>query len=129
MTEDEFRTEYAPFSDVGTYSSARVQRWLARAETQLNVDAWDDDTRQWAIGLFVAHNLVLEETANQQASNGALPVGTSGRVSSQSVGGVSVSLNLGSLESQGAGLYNATAYGQQFYQLLQMAGAGGTFVG
>jgi hypothetical protein len=129
MTEAEFRLEYAPFADVGTYSSARVQRWLERADRQITARVWDDDTRQWAIGLWTAHNIVLEQAALQQAENGGLPVGTSGRVTSQSVGGVSVSMNLGSIDVAGAGSYNATSYGQQFYQLLQMAGAGGGFVG
>jgi hypothetical protein len=129
MTVDEFRAEYLPFTDVAIYPPDRVQRWLDRADRQIRPAAWDDDTRHWAIGLWVAHQLVMEQTTIGQADAGGLPVGTSGRVASQSVGGVSVSLNLGSMDVAGAGTYNATAYGQQFWELLQMAGAGGGFVG
>ena len=51
--------------------------------------------------------------------------GGTGIVSSKSVDGASVSFDTSTGAEQGAGFWNQTAYGREYWQLIQMMGAGG----
>ena len=74
---------------------------------------------------FIAHNLAMDARNALSASKGGVPGQATGIVASKSVGGVSVSYDTGSGSMAGAGQYNLTTYGQQYYALEQIVGAGG----
>lgn len=79
-------------------------------------------TEQW-----VAHQIVLEKQAIAAAASGGNPGTSVGVISSKSVNGVSVSFDVGSVTGglqETAGYYNQTTYGQRFYRLMRLRGAG-----
>ena len=84
------------------------------------------------LGLFAAHQLSLElEAAREKDGTGAINAAAGPVVSeTKTVGSVSRSVTRAGAAAQGsalagAGQYNATVYGQMFWQLVQIVGAGG----
>mgnify|MGYP002144695498 CR=1 FL=1 len=79
---------------------------------------------RFGVGLWVAHHLVIA-TKNQQAVDfGGQPGQSAGAMTSKSAGGVSAGYDFASVKEEGAGFWNETSYGRQFYRLSQMMGAG-----
>jgi len=83
----------------------------------------------WAIEMWVAHQLVIEKQAVEAAQRGGDPGTRIGVVTSKSVDGVSVSFDVSSVVEEGAGYYNQTVYGQRFWRLLKAATGGPIQVG
>lgn len=121
LTVEQFRESFPMFSR-DTYADSRVQFWLGVAVLKLPEARWGTlyDHGQ---GLFTAHNLTLE----RQASAGD-NVGAPGLVSSKTVGPVSKSYSQQDVTHAGAGNYNLTYWGREFWSLSQMIGAGGLLV-
>ncbi len=115
-----FRAIFPEFGDVAAFPDAQVSFWLSSAANRLPELRWGG---LWAQGvaLLAAHYLSL---ARRRLAAGA--GGGWGVVSSKSVGGVSVAYDnsLGSLE--GAGSFNLSPYGVEFWQLAEIVGMGGT---
>jgi len=75
--------------------------------------------------LWVAHNVTLSAKDNASVNDGGLPGDSSGVISSQSAGGVNVSIDTAAtLEAEG-GNYNLTPYGTRFKRLIDIVGCGG----
>lgn len=110
-----FRAVYPVFGDLIKYAPETVDYWLATARARLNPLVWQELLDE-GLALFVAHKLSL-------ATGVTAGTGT-GLVSSKSIGGVSIAYNteIGVLE--GAGAYNLSAYGREFFQLARMVGMG-----
>lgn len=118
-----FRAIMPEFADVAAFPDARVGFWLASSLARLPEDRWGG---LWAQGvaLLTAHQLYLSRRRiGAMAGSGG---GSLAPVSSKSVGAVSVAYDnsLGAIE--GAGAWNLSPYGVEFWQLCQLVGMGGT---
>jgi hypothetical protein len=122
-----FRTNFPEFADETAFPPERITFWSTVGEKRLNVIRWGDLYNE-GMDLFVAHNIALSTGTMSDATAGRIPGATRGIVSSQSVGGVSVSRDLTSATETDAGYYNETIYGRQFLRLARMVGIGVTFV-
>lgn len=84
----------------------------------------------FAIELYVAHNLVLEKQAVDAAKAGGDPGTKVGVITSKSVGGVSVSYDVSSMTGEdGAGFWAQTTYGLRFWRLAKSVSAGPIQIG
>ena len=123
-----FREAFPNFAES---ADARVKFFIALAERLLPSARWGD-LREDGIALYVAHNLTLEaEISKDKSGAGAINV-AAGPVTGESktVGSMSKSVTRAGASAQGtsllnAGAYNSTVYGQQFWQLVLIVGAGG----
>jgi hypothetical protein len=104
--------------------------WLGVASNLINQQRWGALASQGQ-ALLTAHYLVLAQESQQQASmqtlagGGGTIGGVSGPETAKAVDGVSVSQDVGSVTIVGAGTFNRTQYGIQYYQMSQWMGAGG----
>lgn len=116
-----FRADFPEFAAV---DDSRVTFWLTIAGTLLQSDRWGD-LLDHGVELFVAHHLAID-AANQRAGAAGGGLGqNSGPVASKAVDKVSVSYDTGAATIAGAGHWNLTTYGTQFYALWRMMGTGG----
>lgn len=111
--------------------AAVIQAYIDEATASLNIrryrSAW-----QRAMGLFVAHLCTLYAQAYVDPLNGAQAVAEGGRAqgvtTSQSVGDVSESVDVGNVTDPAWGDFNLTSYGQQLIRLGKLYGKGGVQV-
>jgi len=136
ITVPQFRVWYPEFASIGTYPDSQVNYWICSAQMLIGTDRLTTDLGPcgfslWdlACSLFVAHNLVLEKQAYDAAKNGGTPGASVGPMTNKSVGPVSVGYDASLVKIEDAGPWNATIYGQRFYQLYRMAGAGVIYAG
>jgi hypothetical protein len=115
----DFRAAFPAFADATKYPDAAVQFWLDTAYAMLPPLIWDTSL-DLGVQLYTAHNLIMDQRA---AAAGAS--GSGGVVASKSVKGVSIGYDTGLGLAEGAGAYGATTYGNRFYQMMVMFGAGG----
>ena len=115
MAFPEFRTDH--------YPDGAVAVRLLLADKFFSPVIWKDkEVRDHVMGLYAAHYL---QAAGSAASGGSGKGGAAlGVVSSKSVDGASVSYDTSSVAEQGAGFWNATAYGRELHQLMRIFGAG-----
>lgn len=132
-TVNEFRESFPVFT-LELFPDARVAFWLALAGKQLDPVRWDGLFAP-GVCLYVAHQLTLEATAGKQADGSGGMDAAAGPVTAESktVGSVSHSISRGGAAAAGAanlnaGHWNLTIYGQQYWQLVQMVGAGGLHI-
>lgn len=128
VTAADFRTHFPEFTDATLYPNGLVSYWLSVAEKLVNADRWGTLT-DTGIELLAAHNIVLERKAAAASETGAVPGEASGGVASKSIDSVSVSYDTSSSAEEGAGNYNLTTYGQRYWHLAKLMGAGGMFIG
>lgn len=120
-----FRTDFPEFANATTYPDATVNFYIGLATAMVNPDVWVDQA-DYGIALFVAHHLVLATRESKAAAVGQIPgKSIQGITASKSVDKVSVSYDASSVRYEGAGFWNATSYGIQFFRLIRIFGAGG----
>lgn len=117
----DFVVAFPEFSNVGTYPETQINFWIQQAYTQLNTVRYGRSLDLAAM-LFVAHNVVLSARAARSANAGGIVGDATGPVASKSVGPVSVSYDAAATAIQGAGIWNATTYGQQLYRMMRASG-------
>ena len=120
VAPDSFRISRPEFSSVTDYPDATIAAQIASAELRVKSDVWGD-LRDQGIELLVAHNLALSTRARKNVATGS----AGGLVASKSVDKVSISYDTSMHTYQGAGAFNLTLYGVEFWQLANMMGAGG----
>lgn len=120
LTVSQFRSDFPEFSDATAYPDAMISSRLALAPGYVDETRWDASAVLGA-ELVAAHFLVLAKRAQNGAGSGAV----TGVLTSKSVGGVSASYDIQSLQEVGAGMWNATSYGIQYRTLARLFGAGG----
>lgn len=113
-----FRADFPEFGDETQYTDPQIGFWLGLAAQLLNAYRFADII-DYATELFVAHQLTL--AARNQKSRGAIVA----PASAKSVDKVSVTYDVAAVRIENAGHWNGTSHGIQFYQLVQLAGAGG----
>ena len=123
VTSDSFRLAFPAFQNTALYPTPMVDFWVAQALLLHNPARWGANL-DFGVSLWVAHNLVLETQAGKQSAQGKPVAGTTGLVSSKSVDKVSVSFDNTTASEKDAGNWNLTTYGQRWYRLSRMAGAG-----
>lgn len=131
LTVQGFRESFPQFT-VEMFPDARVSFFLKLAEKMLDRQRWAD---WWVEGCYLraAHDLTLEREANMtKDGTGGIDAAAGAVVSeSKSVGGVSKSIGragAASSSNPAAGRWNLTIYGQQYWDMSQMVGAGGLVV-
>jgi hypothetical protein len=140
VTVASFRKDYPQeFGDLSRYPNSAVSYWLAIAQLMLNPMFWGASSAtadspptaviDFGIELFVAHNLVLEKEAVDAASRGGNPGTQIGVASSKSVGGVSVSYDVGQVTNPDGGFWNMTVYGLRFLRLARQRAMGPIQIG
>ena len=122
-----FRANFPEFADDTKYTDAIITFWEGIADKRLNILKWGDLIDE-GLQLYTAHHIVLATMNIADVAAGADPGKSSGVISSQSVGGVSVSVDTGASLETNAGYWNETSYGRQFYRLIQTVAAGGAFI-
>jgi hypothetical protein len=121
MTPAEFRVLYPEFSQA-SYPDETVQRWSALALLRMDPLRWGELTTEGR-ALFIAHNLALGGPVAGQPGVPGSSVG--GLVASKSISKVSLSFDTSSLALEGAGNFNLSRYGRDWWQLSAMVGLGG----
>lgn len=116
-----FRSHFPEFADTTKYPDTQVQFWLDIGSVMCNPVVWGSMQQQGA-ELICAHFLALGQLAAQGGNAGGVPGIASGLVNSKSVSKVSVGRDVGITANEGAGPWNYTLYGQQYYWLMRMAG-------
>lgn len=121
-TSNNFLMAYPQFSIIDI---SVVDAWVGIAHQCVKYSLWDK-TWELGMGLFIAHFLTLyQQTIEEDLGNPVLSKGLSkGLITSESVGGMSVSYDLGSFTSEfdGWGTFKQTIFGQQYVHFLQMMG-------
>lgn len=132
-TVETFRESYPVFT-AELFADARVAFWLTVAGMQLDAERWQE-LYVHGCCLYVAHQLTLEAAAGKaiDGSGGMEAAAGPATAESKAVGSVSHSITKGGAAASGAasinaGHYNLTVYGQQYWQLVQMIGAGGLHI-
>jgi hypothetical protein len=120
-TPAEFRALAPGFSDTTAYSDADITMWLTIAGLLLT-GRWGELLGVGTV-LFVEHNLQLN-TLLYPGGAGTAATALRGPVTSESAGSVSVSYDTDAALQKEAGFWNYTPYGQKFFWLMQMVGAG-----
>lgn len=123
-----FRILRPGLADPQRYPNALIQHYLTLAAAQLDWHRWQDlyteGTCDWT-----AHYVVIQVRNAQAAERGAVSGNAIGRVTSKSVGGVSVNYDTGGTEEQDGGHWNTTTYGSAFLRNARMVGSGGAQLG
>lgn len=143
----QFRADFPAFADAALYPAPQVEFWLSMAGQLINTARWGSSAAEvWPVDpdpiptrtlfdlgteLFVAHNLALMRRATLAAGSGGtgIPGLSQGIQSNKSVDKVSVGYDVNAGLDMGAGHWNLTLYGSQFYRMMMMAGAGPIQIG
>lgn len=120
-----FRAAYPVFSEE-EFPDTQVDWWLINCDWRFNKDRWAE---LYELGLFllVAHNLTLQKASSLTPTSGMDAAAGPISGTSRSAGGVSISTSRtgnSATASSGAGQYNLTVYGQQYWDLARLVGAG-----
>lgn len=123
FTTVQFRLDFPEFADTARYPDSMLNFWGNFATKMVIPDAWQDLTLT-GIELYVAHQVTLQARDVLTATNGGLPGGQGGPANTKTVGSTSVGYDSNATSYAGAGFWNLTTYGKQFYQLMRVFGAG-----
>jgi len=122
-----FRQHFPEF-DYTVYPDYLVQTYLDLGGIMVSPWRWKR-MRQRGIELVAAHMLALHQFALLSACGGAgglgIPGLARGIMTTKSVSKVSVGYDASHFMQEGAGPWNYTVYGQEFYWLMKMVGTGG----
>ena len=120
----EFVEEFPEFADVVEWPVPRVEFRIALANRFVRVCGLDDAVARHLKGLYTAHYLAAQGPSTESGilEKGALGGGV---VSGKGVDGASISYDTSTGTEEGAGFWNLTLYGREYWQLMQMLGAGG----
>lgn len=128
MEVSTFRMLRPGLTDPARYPNALIEHYLRLGFAQLDrcrwADLYDEGLLDWT-----AHYVVIQVRNAQAAERGAVSGNAIGRVSSKSVGGVSVNYDLGNTEETDGGHWNMTTYGSAFLRNARMVGMGGQQLG
>jgi hypothetical protein len=119
----DFVTAFPEFSNQTTYPQGTVEFWIGQAYLQLSPTAFGTSL-DLAVMLFTAHNIVLAAQSARAGASGGVAGSSSGIVASKAVADVSVSYDTTLTAVAGAGIWNATSYGQRLFMMLRAFASG-----
>jgi len=118
ITPSSFVATFPEFGDATTFTPARIQFEITNAYGQLSASRFGSQL-DLAASLFVAHYLALAALQAKTAAGGGIPGQAEAPLSSKTVGPASASYDTQATAIPGAGLWNATVYGQRLYKMMQ----------
>lgn len=123
-TYSEFVDDFPEFSDDVAFPVHRVSIRIDLSNVFVRTFGLSDTVVRHLRGLYTAHFLAAQGPSSDA---GTLEKGAqgSGIVSSKGVDGASISFDTSTGTEEGAGFWNLTLYGREYWQLIQMLGAGG----
>lgn len=124
-TISNFRRDFPQFADVVHYSDSQIQLRLTLADSLLRESVTGEELFPYFVGLFIAHYMALWAADNRAVALGSTGGASGGVASAKSIDKISVSYDTGATLNPDAGFWNYTRYGSEFWQLIQMFGAGG----
>lgn len=126
---DTFRENFAEFTSLTKYPDEMIEFWSGLGDKLLDQTKWDAlGIRDQGLSLFTAHYITLAAMNVADVAVGADPGRSASLIGGEGVGGVNVSYdNAASLEN-GAGQWNSTSYGRQYFSLASLVGMGGAFI-
>lgn len=123
VTPTTLRTLFPEFSNLTKFPDALVAAWIPHAQQLVGEDRWGD-SYELGVCLVVAHNVALGAVNAALSAAGQAPGGSVGVVSNRSVDKASVGYDVNLAKEEGAGFWNRTTYGQQYFRLVRIFGAG-----
>lgn len=123
MVIADFRANFPEFSDTTVYPDAQITFWSSLAESLLVKCVWGN-TWTFVVMLYTAHEITLAAQNVKVATIGGTPGQSGGIANSKAVGAVNVGYDSVTQSEKDAGWWNRTTYGQQFYRLMMIFGAG-----
>ncbi len=123
VTLADFRSGMTAFQDSNVFSDDDVIFYLDIANRTVNADRWKELYAK-GVMLQVAHYATLAALARKEMAMGGVGGIRAGAISSETGDMLSVTFDASSVMSDGAGQWNATVYGRQYWQLSQLFGAG-----
>ena len=121
LTAADFKIRYPEFDSV---ADATVEMFIADAEQELSEECWGDLYERGVFAL-AAHFLYLDQQRQAAGSGGGIVA----PAQSRSIGDVSWSFALNTVDSNGDQYYGSTQYGQEFMRLSDLVSPGMTVVG
>src|ERR1700730_2360230 len=110
-------TAFPEFSNNAAYPISQINFWIPQAYNQLNADLFGK-TLDLAAMLDIGHNIVLSARGAVTANVGGIPGEASGPANSKGVGAVHAGYDTAATQIPGAGMWNATSYGQRLYRMM-----------
>lgn len=121
-----FRLAFPAFDDLAP--DPVVQFQLDIAAKRLNADRWGS-LFDYGSYLYAAHHLAIRAQENAAAARGAIPGMRGGLMTAKSVDSVSVNYDVTQVSNEGAGYWNQTSYGREFWAMARMMGVGPVQIG
>jgi hypothetical protein len=129
ITTTSFRQQFPGYANTATFPDPMVQVWIDLSAQFVSLDRWGTELVDYGRSLWAAHHLTIQGADAATTALGGAAGGGGGVLSSKSGGGLSASYDVGSVMEQGAGFWNQTVHGREFYRLSQMMGAGPLQIG
>ncbi len=123
-----FRILRPGLNDPQGYPDALIQHYLTLGAAVFNTPRWAD---YYTEGLcdWTAHYVVVQKRNAEALARGAVSGNAIGRITSKSVGGVSVNYDVSGTTEEDGGQWNTTTYGSALLRMARMVGAGGAQLG
>lgn len=118
-----FLATFPEFGNPVEFPQARVNFWIGVATNMINQWRWGT-MYTFGLTLLIAHYLVLDSQNQTAFKDNVIPGEVTGITTDTSVDAVSVSYDVGNITLSGAGMFNRTSYGIQFWQLAKWKGSG-----
>lgn len=115
-----FIQNFPEFSDLDVFPQGKIDFWLGVAKTVINQSRWGRLYDQ-GVQLLTAHYLSVDANGTL---NKTIPGLTDGIDTGQTVDVESYTLEVNAMLLEGAGLFNKTSYGIQYWQFAKMRGIG-----
>jgi Protein of unknown function (DUF4054) len=125
-TTAQFRIDFPEFANTTTYPDALLTTWITVAIAQLQNAARWGTLLITGIELCAAHWIVVGQ---RDIAVNAVPGAVVGLQTSKGTADLSVSYDYSRTTIETAGFWNLSTYGQRFYMLSRMMGAGGIQLG
>lgn len=120
------RATFPEFADPSRFPDPLLALWLGVAANFINAPKWGDQA-DLGIMLYAAHKISL--VAGNGGLRPARPGQIRGVLTSKSADGISASYDVSSVMNEGAGHWNLTTYGLQYWELKTLFGHGPVQVG
>ncbi len=117
-----FRNAFQEFNDTSVYTDESLTLWATLAEAQVGC-RWGSQSTM-GVYLYVAHEITLGAQRVKAAVAGGNPGSTGGLINTKTVGSVTVGYDTQSTAGKDAAYWNLTGYGQKYWQLVRIFGAG-----
>jgi uncharacterized protein DUF4054 len=128
LTPAQFRTDLPEFADESQYPDSMIQTWLTVSGNLVDPVRWGTLTITGQ-ELATAHYVVMAARDQTAANAGTEPGRPAGLRTQKSAAGLSASYDYTATVVEGGGAWNQTSYGQRYFSIARLMGAGGLQIG